>query len=333
MTDLSVLLLEDRPDDAERLVATLEEAGFEVRADRVTSLDAFETALRPDLDVVLAEHSLLELSLPTALRALKASGLTVPLIVVADNLPEEMVVQVLRAGAADVLVKDRLGRLPQAIEAAVERRMLRDQRDEDERVLRGALAELSAANEELRRVDAFKDQVIAMTSHELRTPLTSILGYTSLLLEAWDDEYRESGRRWAETVDRQTRRLIRLVEDLLTLSRLEGGRLELDLEPVAVESIVAATVEGLPQRARVNTLREMRRVLKKDGLLVIEDAAQHSDMPDLRVFLENFGRDMNEPFFLDYLNETLEPELERAGFRVESVTSAFLSKVVVARAV
>ena len=130
--------------------------------------------------------------------------------------------------------------------------LLRDQRDEDERVLRGALAELSAANEELRRVDAFKDQVIAMTSHELRTPLTSILGYTSLLLEAWDDEDRESGRRWAETVDRQTRRLIRLVEDLLTLSRLEGGRLELDLEPVAVESIVAATVEGLPQRARVD---------------------------------------------------------------------------------
>ena len=89
----------------------------------------------------------------------------------------------------------------------------------------------------------------------------------------------------------------------------------------------------LPLRARVNTLREMRRVLRKDGLLVLEDAAQLADAPELRVFLQNFGRDMNEPFFLDYLQEPLEPELEAAGFRVESVTPAFLSKVIVARAV
>ncbi|MFZ5896211.1 MAG: class I SAM-dependent methyltransferase [Myxococcota bacterium] len=89
----------------------------------------------------------------------------------------------------------------------------------------------------------------------------------------------------------------------------------------------------LPLRARQNTLREMRRVLTEGGLLVIEDAAQLLDSPDLRVFLENFGRDMNEPFFLGYLKEALEPELERAGFRLESVSPAFLSKVIVARAV
>ncbi|HET9929201.1 MAG TPA: class I SAM-dependent methyltransferase [Polyangiaceae bacterium] len=89
----------------------------------------------------------------------------------------------------------------------------------------------------------------------------------------------------------------------------------------------------LPVRARRNVLAEMRRVLRRDGLLVIEDAAQLADSPELRVFLENFGKDMNEPFFLDYLNETLEPMLEEAGFKVESVTPAFLSKVIVARAV
>jgi len=89
----------------------------------------------------------------------------------------------------------------------------------------------------------------------------------------------------------------------------------------------------LPLRARQNTLREMRRVLRPGGLLVLEDSAQLSDSPELRVFLENFGRDMNEPFFLDYLNEPLEPELERAGFRIDSVSPAFLAKVIVARAV
>jgi ubiquinone/menaquinone biosynthesis C-methylase UbiE len=89
----------------------------------------------------------------------------------------------------------------------------------------------------------------------------------------------------------------------------------------------------LPLRARRNVLAEMHRVLKPGSLLVIEDAAQLSDAKPLEVFLDNFGRSMNEPFFLDYMRSDLEPELERAGFQIERVEPCFLSKVVVARAV
>jgi ubiquinone/menaquinone biosynthesis C-methylase UbiE len=88
----------------------------------------------------------------------------------------------------------------------------------------------------------------------------------------------------------------------------------------------------LPLRARKAVLAEMRRVLADGGLVVIEDAAQLSDAPELEVFLENFGREMNEPFFFDYLRWDLERELVLAGFAVERVEPAFLSKVVVARA-
>jgi ubiquinone/menaquinone biosynthesis C-methylase UbiE len=88
----------------------------------------------------------------------------------------------------------------------------------------------------------------------------------------------------------------------------------------------------LPRRARMNALAEMRRVLAPGGLLVLEDAAQLSDSPELRVFLENFGRDMNEPFFHDYLHWDLPAALAESGFSLERVEPAFLSKVVVARA-
>jgi ubiquinone/menaquinone biosynthesis C-methylase UbiE len=87
----------------------------------------------------------------------------------------------------------------------------------------------------------------------------------------------------------------------------------------------------LPRRVRREVLLEMRRVLNPSGLLVIEDAAQLSDSPKLRVFLENFGADMNEPFFAKYLEEPLETELEQAGFRVERSEPCFLAKVLVAR--
>jgi ubiquinone/menaquinone biosynthesis C-methylase UbiE len=78
----------------------------------------------------------------------------------------------------------------------------------------------------------------------------------------------------------------------------------------------------LPARARRNVLHEMRRVLKPSGLLVVEDAAQPSEAPDLRIFLENFAASMNEPFFADYLANDL-----------SAVERCFLSKVVTAQAI
>jgi ubiquinone/menaquinone biosynthesis C-methylase UbiE len=89
----------------------------------------------------------------------------------------------------------------------------------------------------------------------------------------------------------------------------------------------------LPARARQNVLREMRRVLKPSGLLVIEDAAQLREAADLRVFLENFARSMNEPFFADYITSDLSEGVAQAAFDVTAVERCFLSKVVTATAV
>ncbi|MDX6645057.1 MAG: hypothetical protein QOK40_784 [Miltoncostaeaceae bacterium] len=85
-----------------------------------------------------------------------------------------------------------------------------------------------------RDADRLKDEFFALVSHELRTPLTSISGYLEILLEE-DDEPLSDGqrRRFLGVIDRNARRLERLVGDLLFVARLEEGRLR--LEPAAVD--------------------------------------------------------------------------------------------------
>jgi ubiquinone/menaquinone biosynthesis C-methylase UbiE len=87
----------------------------------------------------------------------------------------------------------------------------------------------------------------------------------------------------------------------------------------------------LPRNARRNVVREMLRVVKPGGLVVIEDSAQPSESPELAQVLHDFPRDFHEPFYEDYLEDDLGRLLEEVGF-VESVTRpALVAKVVTAR--
>jgi signal transduction histidine kinase len=75
----------------------------------------------------------------------------------------------------------------------------------------------------LRALDAAKTDFMATVSHELRTPLTSISGYVELLRDAEPDELNDSQQRMLEVIARNARRLRELIEDILTLSRIESG--------------------------------------------------------------------------------------------------------------
>jgi ubiquinone/menaquinone biosynthesis C-methylase UbiE len=87
----------------------------------------------------------------------------------------------------------------------------------------------------------------------------------------------------------------------------------------------------LPKNARRHVYREMKRVLRPGGLLVIQDSAQASESPDLAFQLGAFSADFHEPFHADFVKDPIEDALLEEGFRVESVAPHFLSKTVVAR--
>lgn len=84
----------------------------------------------------------------------------------------------------------------------------------------------------------------------------------------------------------------------------------------------------LPRAVRRRALGEMHRVLRPGGLVVIEDSVQAADAPDIGVVLENFSKDMHEPFYADYLGDALEPLLRECGFTVLGTEPCFVAKVV-----
>jgi signal transduction histidine kinase/tetratricopeptide (TPR) repeat protein len=110
--------------------------------------------------------------------------------------------------------------------------------------LRTALARLEEVNAELRALDTMKSDFVAMVSHELKTPLTSILGYSSTMLRYWSEIPEDDRVDYIRTIDRQSRRLARLVSDLLEMSRIEAGYLEPAVEDVDLAAAVATLLRS-----------------------------------------------------------------------------------------
>jgi ubiquinone/menaquinone biosynthesis C-methylase UbiE len=86
----------------------------------------------------------------------------------------------------------------------------------------------------------------------------------------------------------------------------------------------------LPRNARRNVVREMFRVLRPGGLVVLEDSAQQSDSPALADVLRGFPVQYHEPFYGEYLDDDLADLLAECGFRVQSSEPHLVAKVVVA---
>jgi PAS domain S-box-containing protein len=103
---------------------------------------------------------------------------------------------------------------------------------------------LSEQNERLRELDRLKDEFISLVSHELRTPLTSIRGYLELLLDGGAGELSDDQSRFLAVVDRNSKRLMHLVGDLLFLAQVEAGKLALEFGEVDLDDIVAESVEA-----------------------------------------------------------------------------------------
>jgi PAS domain S-box-containing protein len=112
------------------------------------------------------------------------------------------------------------------------------------------LLELERAhNEQLRELDVMKDEFVALVSHELRTPLTAIQGFTELVLDGTTGELNDEQRAALTSVDRNSARLFRLINDLLFVAQVNAGKLNVAIEDVDLAAVAAEAITDARPRA------------------------------------------------------------------------------------
>jgi signal transduction histidine kinase len=235
---LRILLVEDNPGDV-RLCRELLREGFreEFALEHAATLAAAIAAQ----EKTAAEVVLLDLSLPdaqglTGVKALRRRFPRLPIVVLSGLADEALSIEALQNGAQDYLVKGQgEGSLvARAVRYAVERKRIEHQLiEEKER------AELASRA---------KSQFLATMSHELRTPLNAIIGFSELL--GSDLAVAERNRvEYAKDIRDSGSHLLRIINDILDLSKIEAGKLALDLEPVAMKEVVESCRRIVAERA------------------------------------------------------------------------------------
>jgi signal transduction histidine kinase/ActR/RegA family two-component response regulator len=109
------------------------------------------------------------------------------------------------------------------------------------------------ARKEAERAMRSRDEFLATVSHELRTPLNAILGWAHLLRSAGLE--REAAARAVETIERNARTQAQLIEDLLDVSRIVAGRLQLEMRDVSLTEVIRAATDAVRPAAQAKQVR------------------------------------------------------------------------------
>lgn len=114
--------------------------------------------------------------------------------------------------------------------------------------------QVAKRTEELSRANSAKTQFLANMSHELRTPLNSIIGFSKRLMLKYDSQIDERGLHALDAIHRNGEHLLSLINDILDLSKIESGKMELHLSPCNLQEIIGHCIADLQQSAAQKSL-------------------------------------------------------------------------------
>lgn len=144
-----------------------------------------------------------------------------------------------------------------------------------------ATDELRTSNEQLRGLDAAKDEFVSMASHQLRTPLTSVKGYISMVLEGDAGKITKLQKQFLREALTSSERMVHLINDFLNVSRVQTGKFMIERRSIDLSKVARQEVRALQTTAEA---RELKLRLEAPDTPVVIDA----DEGKLRQVMMNF---------------------------------------------
>jgi signal transduction histidine kinase len=272
MQILKVLIVEDRPDDAELMVYELQRVGITPSWERVDNEASYLEGLDALPDVILSDYSLPEFGAMRALRLLQIRQLDIPFIVITGSISEEVAVDCIKQGATDYLLKDRLRRLGAAVMQALDERRLRiEKRRAETELIKSELRRLELEKE--KEFVELRERFISLVSHEFRSPLAVMYSSTQLLQRYADRIAPEKRVKYIKDIENQIRYMNGLLDDMLILGKAKAGKIEFDPTPHDLEAFCHDILEQIQVTDQVghrflyNVQGELHEVLVDERLL------------------------------------------------------------------
>ncbi|MBF2048521.1 MAG: response regulator [Elainella sp. C42_A2020_010] len=252
---LRILLIDDNPDDRLLLNHELERQFPTVQIQEILEAKALERALEAgEFDLVVTDYQLCWGTGIQVLQAVRARYPFCPVIMFTATGNEEIAVTAMKEGLDDYILKtpNRYARIPVAIQLALERAAVRQELAWAQAEQARLLQQEQAARAEAEAANRLKDEFLATLSHELRTPLTAMLGWTQLLVSQKLDETTLT--RAAEVLHRNTRSQLQLIEDLLDVSSIITGKLQLTFHPVDLGPVIESAIDTVRPTAEAKRI-------------------------------------------------------------------------------
>ncbi len=267
---IKILMVEDNPIDAQiakRMIAKDSAYEYEVEV-AGSGEEALETIEKKAFDMILLDYNLPKKSGLDTFKAIKEKRINTPVVMITGQGDENVAVQAMKEGAYDYLTKreNYAESIPIIVKKTISEYRARLERERLQKEIALKNVELERANEVLKKLDQMKSDFVANVSHELKTPLTIVKGNLDNIYKGLAGEITPTQKEILEDSTRVINRLARLVSDLLDISKIESGKMELRKEEadfIEISEEVLKSFDKLFKEKNINLKREYAGNLPK----------------------------------------------------------------------